>query len=84
MFNEGDSSNNSPLHYACAYGYYEIVELLMKAQVDINSYNSWKYTPLGISYAKKHIRIAKMLMECEGIDVNCKDDQGRTILIQSC
>jgi ankyrin repeat protein len=57
LFDDSDSSSNSPLHYACAYGYYEMIHLLITAGANINIQNSWKYTPLGIAVAKKHFKI---------------------------
>jgi ankyrin repeat protein len=36
MYDDPDSSSNSPLHYACAYGYYEMIDLLILAGANIN------------------------------------------------
>lgn len=41
LFDFADSSSNTPLHYAAAYGYHNIINLLLKAGADINLKNSW-------------------------------------------
>ncbi|VDN36821.1 unnamed protein product [Cylicostephanus goldi] len=50
---KGDSSNNTPAHYAAAYGWLECLKLL--ADVDpscLKQENDWKLTPLSIAYLK--------------------------------
>lgn len=59
LYNKGDSSGNSPLHYAAAYGYYEMIDLLVTAGADINSVNSWNMTPITITLLKNHFRCVK-------------------------
>lgn len=75
-----DLSDNSPMHYACAYGFKECVEVLIKAKSEINALNSWKLSPLNIAMMKNHTHIVRRMLEEEGIDVNCIDDKGRTLL----
>ncbi len=58
LYDDGDSSNNTPVHYACAYGYYEMIPLLIKAGASLNLVNSWKMSPLAVAYSKHHFRIA--------------------------
>lgn len=41
-FEQADSSNNYPLHYAAAYGFTECIDILVKAGADVNVTNSWK------------------------------------------
>ena len=48
-FDEADSSKNGPLHYAAAYGYVNIIDLLIEAGADPNLGNSWNLTPLTIA-----------------------------------
>jgi ankyrin repeat protein len=48
-FNEGDTSLNTPLHYAAAYGFYECIDLLIKCNADINAHNIWCLTPCSIA-----------------------------------
>lgn len=76
MYDDPDSSSNSPLHYACAYGYYKMIDLLILAGANINMQNSWKYTPLGIAVAKKHFKIDNLLVYHNNIDLNVKNDKG--------
>lgn len=41
-FDQADSSNNYPIHYAAAYGFPECIDALVKAGADVNAQNSWK------------------------------------------
>jgi len=79
-FNEPDSSKNYPLHYAAAYGFEECIELLMKAGADPNVFNSWNLTPLTVAMQKNHFGCVRKLLSYNETDVNCKDDQGRTLV----
>ena len=80
---EPDSSDNFPIHYACAYGCYGALESLVKAGADPNVYSSWKLTPIAAAMLKNHYAIINKLLEYPNIDVNCKDDKGRTLLSNS-
>lgn len=75
-----DSSGNTPLHFAAAYGWIECMDLLLKAGADINSENSWRVTPINIAMLKNHEGCVKKLLEHPEVDVNCKDEKGRTLL----
>ena len=59
LFDKGDSSDNSPMHYAAAYGFYEMIDLLHMAGANINSVNSWNMTPNTIALLKNHFRCVK-------------------------
>jgi len=78
-----DSSSNTPLHHAAAYGWRECIELLIKAGADINAENSWRVTPINIAMLKNHEGIVKLFLEKPEVDVNCKDEKGRTLLTLS-
>jgi ankyrin repeat protein len=78
-----DSSANTPLHYAAAYGWLDIVELLLKTGADVNSQNSWKVSPINIAMLKNHHGCVKRFLEEPGVDVNGKDDKGRTLIMLS-
>ncbi|CAD8092465.1 unnamed protein product [Paramecium sonneborni] len=82
-FNMPDSSKNTPLHYAAAYGFPECIEELMKAGADQNLPNSWKLTPLSVALQKNHLGVVKILLNYPSTDVNCKDDEGRTLISSS-
>jgi ankyrin repeat protein len=75
-----DSSNNTPLHYAAGYGYRQAIDMLLKYGANINAENSWKCTPINIAILKNHIGVVKRLLEEKGVNVNGKDEEGRTII----
>ena len=52
-----DSSGNSALHYACAYGWYYCVKVLLEAGAQPNVLNDWKLTPFGTAFLKGHVRL---------------------------
>jgi ankyrin repeat protein len=79
-WDKADSSGNCPLHFAAAYGWKECIDLLLKAGCDVNVQNSWRFTPINLAMVKHHHGIVKHLLEIEDVDVNCKDDKGRTLL----
>ena len=79
-FNGADSSNNSAIHYAAAYGFSECVDVLAKAGADPNVVNTWKLTPLNVALAKGHFGVVKTLLNFPSTDVNCRDDDGRTLV----
>jgi ankyrin repeat protein len=75
-----DSSNNTPLHYAAANGFIELINLLIKHGANVNHQNSWKVTPITIAMLNNHIGTVKRLLDEKDVDVNGKDDNGRTLL----
>ena len=75
-----DTSDNTPLHHAAAYGWLECVQLLLKYGANPCPENAWKTTPLTIALQKNHIAIVKELLKTSDMNVNSKDDEGRTIL----
>jgi len=52
--NQVDTSGNSGLHYAAAYGFIECLEFLIKMGADPNRENLWKTNPLQIAMLKKN------------------------------
>ncbi len=83
LFDEPDSSLNSPMHYAAAYGFAECIDELKRAGANVNTLNSWNLSPLSVALAKGHFGCVKKLLAYPEIDVNCKDSEGRTILSKS-
>jgi ankyrin repeat protein/predicted DNA-binding WGR domain protein len=79
-FDEGDSSGNTPLHYACAYGYPEIIDVLMKAGANANAVNSWKLSPTAVALLKSYFSCLRKMLDYPQTDVNCIDDEGRTLV----
>jgi ankyrin repeat protein len=80
FFNYPDSSINFPLHYACAYGWRDCANLLLKVGAQINCLNEWKHSPLMIAMLKNHKFIVKALLDVPGVDVNGTDENGRSLL----
>ena len=80
-WDHSDSSMNTPLHYAAAYGWLDIMELLLKVGADVNAQNSWKISPINIAMLKNHHGCVKRFLEEPNVDVNGKDDKGRTLIM---
>ncbi len=80
LFDEPDSSGNTPLHYACAYGYPELIEALFKAGANPNSANSWNLSPTAVALLKSYFSCLRKMLDNEATDVNCVDDEGRTLV----
>ena len=78
-----DSSGNTVLHYAAAFGWKECIDLLVAHGANINAQNMWKITPITIAMLKNHNGIVKEFLKSEDVNVNGKDDQGRTLLMMS-
>lgn len=79
-WNHADSSSNTILHYAAGFGWKECIDLLVKHGANINAQNMWKITPITIAMLKNYQGIVKELLKREDIDVNGKDEEGRTLL----
>jgi ankyrin repeat protein len=82
-FNLTDSSKNSCVHYAAAYGFPECIDLLILAAADQNAKNSWNLTPLSVALQKNLFGVVKALLNYERTNVNCKDDEGRILVSSS-
>ena len=80
---EPDSSDNYPIHYACAYGCAHSIAMLIQAGANPNVLSSWKLSPIAAAMMKNHYLILNQLLEYPDIDVNCKDDSGKTLLANS-
>ena len=52
--NKLDSSSNSNLHYAAAYGWWFCLKVLIDAGAVLDALNSWRFTPLGLAIMKGH------------------------------
>ena len=78
-----DSSMNTALHYAAAYGWMDIIDLLLKTGADVNAQNSWKISPINIAMLKNHHGCVKRFLEEPNVDVNGKDEKGRTLIMLS-
>ena len=78
-----DSLRNSPLHYACAYGHYELLEQLFRAGVAINGVNNCNQSAILIALMKNHPRCLSLLVDHPEINVNCQDKDGNSLLNRS-
>ena len=79
--NGKDSSQNSNLHYACAYGWWFCMKVLLESGANLNSGNEWNLTPLSVAFLKGNKGIGKHLAELPGVNIEVRDDKGRTILL---
>ena len=79
-FDEPDSSKNTALHYAAAYGWPELIDLMIKTGIDINAMNSWNLTPLTVAALKNNFGCVKKFLKYPNVDVNCKDNDGRSLV----
>ena len=77
---DADSSHNYPLHYACAYGWQHCIDFLVSNGANVNCLNDWKFPPLLIALLKGHFGCMRKMLEYADVDVNCKDEEGRTLL----
>lgn len=80
LVDAADSSGNTALHYASAYGWIECAEILIKASANVNSSSNWKLTPLNVAMLKSHFGMVRFLLSQPNVDVNCKDEMGRTLV----
>lgn len=77
LMNSAKEDGFSALHLASLNGHYNVVECLVQArslsEVDIR--NGRQQTPLLLAVDKRHVTIAKLLLE-NGANVNAQDDVG--------
>ncbi|KAL3874859.1 hypothetical protein ACJMK2_037816 [Sinanodonta woodiana] len=76
---KADSSGNTVLHYAAAYGWQFALKLLLKAGADPTKANEWKTTPVSIAFLKGHIGLVDYLLSQPGVDIDFKNDEGKTL-----
>jgi ankyrin repeat protein len=86
-----DSSGNSCLHYAAAYGWYYAVKILLDAsnenQSIMNLLNDWKLTAFGAAFLKGHVGICEQLLAASSatngckIDINFRTETGETLVM---
>ncbi|KAF7268361.1 hypothetical protein GWI33_018510 [Rhynchophorus ferrugineus] len=75
-----DSNGLSALHWACAYGQYNTVELLIKYGSDINKLGPAEESPLILAASGGHHEVVKLLLSCNA-DVNHEDHLSNTALM---
>ena len=50
--NRADTSGNTCLHYAAAYGWYFCLTVLIEAGASLEILNEWKLSPLAVAFLK--------------------------------
>ena len=78
--NAADKSDNTALHYAAAYGWYHVVQLLLQGGASPDVVNQERISPLAVSVLKYHDDVAQLLFN-HGADPNLADSQKRTLLM---
>uniref|UniRef100_UPI000D2FD262 tankyrase-2-like n=1 Tax=Maylandia zebra TaxID=106582 RepID=UPI000D2FD262 len=51
-----------PLHNACSYGHYEVIELLVKHGACVNAMDLWQFTPLHEAASKNRVEVCSLLL----------------------
>ena len=79
--NSKDEGGNTPLHIASRYGHTQIVKFLVNKGADVNSKNTYGYTPLlsACGGMNPDINLLKELI-AKGADINAQLDRGLTAL----
>ncbi|KAG4073918.1 hypothetical protein HA402_014123 [Bradysia odoriphaga] len=80
-----DTSGNTLVHYAAAYGWYFCLKLLLESGCPANELNDWKMTPLAISFMKGHMGLVEYILKQQGADIDSRvnDNTGFTLLLQA-
>lgn len=69
--------NCAPLHYAAREGYFELVQMLLAQDADVNAKNDNGWTPLHFAAFNGYAEICEMLLR-NGAEPNVKNDIGWT------
>ncbi|KAJ3055438.1 hypothetical protein HK097_010471 [Rhizophlyctis rosea] len=78
---KGDSSENTAVHYACGFGWAEVVDLLVTwGGGDVNKGNFWKFSSLMVADLKGHMKIVNQLLANPEVQANFRDKDGLTLL----
>ena len=76
-----DSSLNTAMHYAIAYGWFFSVKLLIEGGANLNLINNYQMTCLSIAFSKGHYEICDYLFEQSKNSINIQTPQGLTLLM---
>ena len=78
-------SNLTCLHNACHYNRYEIISLLLTQYPNINPnlQNDYGWTPLHLACGTNNVESVKLLLNDERIDINIKNCDGNTGLMDA-
>ena len=84
--NPNIASNNqfqvAPIHSACAISHFDMVELLIKHDADVNAKQMHGVTPLHSAAHNGQTKLSKFLID-NGADINAKMDNGQTPLFMA-
>jgi len=69
-------SDNAPLHYAAAFGYDDMVKLLLDNNASVNVLNHHSITPLSYAVQSCSLWAIARLLDNKAIDVNIPDENG--------
>ncbi|GAG32913.1 unnamed protein product, partial [marine sediment metagenome] len=58
----------TPLHYAAAHGYTDVVELFIAKGVDVDTTNNWGVTPLDLALWAYYPDVERILLGAKGIE----------------
>ncbi|CDW80451.1 nad(+) adp-ribosyltransferase-3 [Stylonychia lemnae] len=84
--NKSDTSKNSPIHYAVAYGWQKLVQILIQRGADLNIKTIWNSTPPSLAIQKYHFQILQILIASNKNDQQpdlYSDAEGRDIIVQN-
>lgn len=76
LVNAKNNFSNTPLHFAASFGYLRMVQLIIKADADINSLNRWDETPLHRALEQNRTEVAEALIG-NGADVTIPFSKGQ-------
>lgn len=69
------------MHYACFYGYVEIVQELLARDVAVTEKNNWGWTALHIASDCGHLEVVRVLIDYFTLaDLFIKSNSGQTAL----
>jgi len=80
-FDQTDSSGITAMHYAAAYDFPQFFDILKQAGASQNVSDTQNLTPLTVAMLKNNLLSMKKLLSYNDTDVNCKDNQGRSLII---
>lgn len=80
-FGQEDSSGITAMHYAAAYDFPQFFDILKQAGASQNVSDTQNLTPLTVAMLKNNLLSMKKLLSYSDTDVNCKDNQGRSLIV---
>lgn len=75
-----DLENKTPLHHAAENGSLTAFKMLVQKQANVQAQDAQDSTVLHLAARSKHIEVVQWILDNLSIDVNTKDDAGKTAL----